>query len=892
MKKLLLLVLAIVSTITFSGVVYYGSGEGTFLENKLGFSAHGQKIITGDSDDPTSVAKEASAGSIYMRTSGEVYKKTDNGSSTNWLPVLDSTLTLNDISDVDTTGVATGDFLYYDGSEWINQELDLSGYAELDSSPTFTGTVTGSGFIGDGSGLTGISTVGTLDDLTDVNLTTPATGEALVFDGTEWVNDTVASSLDSLSDVNLTAPATDNILSYDGSEWVNTPDSVYTKVDGSRNFTGDQTFDQDVTITGTLTLSNVYTVATQTNYLSVVGNEIVQAPIAASTTGDLTSSTLTVVGGTGAANSAVSVDVATSSYTVAGVVTAADYGEFDSKVSNRFGYRNAEDNSLDGWNLTNLDDVTFEIDTTNPINGLRHYKLTNHTDGLGEYVYNTAITVPEGFRGRMIALEFKYSYDGASTDIYVSLVDSTNAVVIDAFLLTAGTNQKGVLQGFTQSTTANVYMTTTIAVANNGKILKLDDLSFEVDYQKEVKLYETEVIELSGGNGHGSTDNKIRRFDTQVTNTALGIATVTTTAANGTIITVNRACNAVITYVDGSTNSGMYLGITKNDTALTTSIINLTDAFILAKGYSSSGLIEGNMAFTGKLAVGDVIRAHTSAPGGESTNLARFNFTCTAERDGVVHSNTLPENVYSASIAADAAVSLETDNFLTTCTDADPRVCTLVTGFFTAAPKCWANPTAGTAIVTASSTTEVTIDTTDDNTAFSLFCQRSGTDYKPLTGTIITPVSQTCFIKDTKTSGTAGGSSSANTVHTRVLNTTQGDCGFVTLASNQFTVPAGKYKIKGSAPAYVTNQNQAFIYSVTASAYVLDGQSNFAGDADEQGHALVEGILTVTVPTTYELRHWTSSANADDGLGFQADVNASNPQTAEVYSIVELEKIK
>lgn len=42
-------------------------------------------ILSGDTDDPTSVAKSANPGSLYIRSgSGEIYRKIDSGSSTNW----------------------------------------------------------------------------------------------------------------------------------------------------------------------------------------------------------------------------------------------------------------------------------------------------------------------------------------------------------------------------------------------------------------------------------------------------------------------------------------------------------------------------------------------------------------------------------------------------------------------------------------------------------------------------------------------------------------------------------------------------------------------------------------------------------------------------------------
>jgi hypothetical protein len=57
------------------------------LKNILRFKSL-VEIITGDTDNPTSVAKNAPIGSIYIRSgTSEIYKKTDSGSSTNWTTV-------------------------------------------------------------------------------------------------------------------------------------------------------------------------------------------------------------------------------------------------------------------------------------------------------------------------------------------------------------------------------------------------------------------------------------------------------------------------------------------------------------------------------------------------------------------------------------------------------------------------------------------------------------------------------------------------------------------------------------------------------------------------------------------------------------------------------------
>lgn len=86
------------------------------------------------------------------------------------------------------------------------------------------------------------------------------------------------------------------------------------------------------------------------------------------------------------------------------------------------------------------------------------------------------------------------------------------------------------------------------------------------------------------------------------------------------------------------------------------------------------------------------------------------------------------ELIYSASISDTEAITESSSGFIASCTNADPSVCTLVSGFFLSDPKCWAQPlTAATiAVVTADTTSSVTIDRTDAATPFKLFCHGVG----------------------------------------------------------------------------------------------------------------------------------------------------------------------
>lgn len=64
-----------------------------------------------------------------------------------------------------------------------------------------------------------------LDDLSDVVITTPAVDDVIIFDGADFVNAPAPTGgvvdLDDLADVVITTPTLDDVLKYNGSNWVN-----------------------------------------------------------------------------------------------------------------------------------------------------------------------------------------------------------------------------------------------------------------------------------------------------------------------------------------------------------------------------------------------------------------------------------------------------------------------------------------------------------------------------------------------------------------------------------------------------------------------------------------------------------------------------------------------
>ena len=98
---------------------------------------------------------------------------------------------LNDLTDIniDTSNLVYGDVLSWNGTNWVNSGVDISR--------------------------------STLDNLSDVNITTPiAIGDYIVWNGLEWVN-YEAPSVENLSDTLLTSLNTNQSLAWNGTRWTN-----------------------------------------------------------------------------------------------------------------------------------------------------------------------------------------------------------------------------------------------------------------------------------------------------------------------------------------------------------------------------------------------------------------------------------------------------------------------------------------------------------------------------------------------------------------------------------------------------------------------------------------------------------------------------------------------
>ena len=123
---------------------------------------------------------------------------------------------------------------------------------------------------------------------------------------------------------------------------------------------------------------------------------------------------------------------------------------------------------------------------------------------------------------------------------------------------------------------------------------------------------------LSGGNGVGAVDDRIRRFTTVTTNTGSDI-TYTNTANEGAVVTINATGLYIVTSTDNEgSGSAMYYGVTINESGFLSSDFNsVTDTMRLIScvaedSYAASGGGHGSNMVVARLVAGDVLRQHLS----------------------------------------------------------------------------------------------------------------------------------------------------------------------------------------------------------------------------------------------------------------------------------------
>lgn len=143
------------------------------------------------------------------------------------------------------------------------------------------------------------------------------------------------------------------------------------------------------------------------------------------------------------------------------------------------------------------------------------------------------------------------------------------------------------------------------------------------------------------------------------------------------------------------------------------------------------------------------------------------------------------------------------------------------------------------------------------------------------------------LLRDEKSNGTNGGTFTAGARRTRVLNTKVVDEIGITLSSNQFTLPAGTYIVRGHAPALQGGRHKAWLRNITDSSDTIIGTADdntqcFANSST----SFLRGKFTLVATKTFEIQHQMLGTRNNTGFGA-----ASSFGDNEVYTTIEITKI-
>jgi hypothetical protein len=146
------------------------------------------------------------------------------------------------------------------------------------------------------------------------------------------------------------------------------------------------------------------------------------------------------------------------------------------------------------------------------------------------------------------------------------------------------------------------------------------------------------------------------------------------------------------------------------------------------------------------------------------------------------------------------------------------------------------------------------------------------------------------IIADQKTAGTSGGTFTSGAWRVRDLNTEITDAdGIVSISSNKFTLQAGTYLIKVSAPAFRVSKHMARLENDTDGTVVAYGTSEHTLASNEiTTRSIIMYRGTITGAKAFEVSHQCQDDKSGNGFGIEN--NGHFAVDHEKYTIVEIYK--
>jgi len=145
--------------------------------------------------------------------------------------------------------------------------------------------------------------------------------------------------------------------------------------------------------------------------------------------------------------------------------------------------------------------------------------------------------------------------------------------------------------------------------------------------------------------------------------------------------------------------------------------------------------------------------------------------------------------------------------------------------------------------------------------------------------------SQLLHIRDEKSSGTGGGSSSAGSWQTRTLNTVKtNEIANASLSSNRVSLPSGTYYIMAKANIFDADRHKIKLRNITDSSDELIGSSEYAEDAyNGTTNSYIHGRFTISGTKVFEIQH-RNEVSGSFGI-------ASSFGVVEVFADVQIWKV-
>jgi len=280
------------------------------------------------------------------------------------------------------------------------------------------------------------------------------------------------------------------------------------------------------------------------------------------------------------------------------------------------------------------------------------------------------------------------------------------------------------------------------------------------------------------------------------------------------------------------------------------------------------------------------------------------------DSDCVVYNQLGTENTFSARIANNGAASITSQSSPFIDSVSRPGTGAVLinfkSGFFTVAPSVVASARSGSnvyvTIENAPTTSQTSVQVRNDagtavDADIMIYVQRQDTDYKNPNAYAVVTTQQVAYLKEEQAAGTNSHNNAtfnSGSFTTRFLNTKTGN-DFVTLNSNQFTLPPGSYLIEAHSPIYsgaaLSLQRHVIkLRNITDSTDQIIGSAEIAqlggGNQVVSNRSFLQDYVTITNSKTFEIQHRCAGTQTS---GFGVAANLGVP---EVYSQVKITKLK